>query len=236
MPNLQDITSAIGSFFQSHNPFQQQPQFLPQPSGNAINTAQGQIPFRGPQTLGSQTQAPAQQPMPTQIPISTPAPTPADLSNLTERIRAGYRSWNGGQPVPMEQYIPQMVQATQQYPIFQKNPFLLPAVSIVETGAGKNWRLNNNPLSWAARVQQAGNYNPTSNEQSIMDMISAVGGDPNRGAGYSGVEFTNRQNAIAPYAPFRQSGNIQDFTNAYEPPSGNPNYYPALTKTLEYFK
>jgi len=171
-------------------------------------------------------------PMPTVTPTATPMPSDQELEN---KIRAGYRKYSGGKEVPMEKHIPLMVQAAKKYPIFQQNPYLIPAVSIVETSAGQNWRLNNNPLSWAARVQQAGDYSPQSEEQSINDMITAVGGDAERGKGFDPETAKRRQAQVAPYEKYRKSNNLQDFATTYEDVS-NSKYYPALQSALKYFE
>jgi hypothetical protein len=167
-------------------------------------------------------------------PTTTPTATTFDQDALARQIQEGYRKYSGGQEVPMEQYIPLMVAAAQKYPIFKENPMLLPATSIVETSAGQNWKLNNNPLSWAARIQQAGGYSPTSPEQSINDMITAVGGDQNRGAGYDPETAASRLQTMRYYDKFRNSKNLKDFAETYD--GGNDKYYPALIEALKHFQ
>ncbi len=157
-------------------------------------------------------------------------------ADLQRKIQEGYREYSGGRQVPMEDYMNKMVDAPSRFPAFAKNPFLIPAVSVVETSAGQNWKLNKNPISWAARVQQAGGYSPSSPDQAIEDMITAVGGDPNRGAGFDPQTAQNRMATESYYQPFRNTNNLWDFTQAYENSSGNPNYYPALVKALQMFE
>lgn len=176
--------------------------------------------------------------MPKSAKATIPSPSPKSSQNsdeqLAQQILAGYRKYNKGQSVPMEKYIPAMVEATRRYPIFAQNPYLIPSVSIAETSAGKNWQQNNNPLSWAARVQQAGDYNPSSWDQSIEDMITAVGGEQNRGRGYTGDIAASRQRQIVPYEKFRQSNNLSDFVNTYEP--ANSDYLNILMQALGNFQ
>lgn len=157
-------------------------------------------------------------------------------ADLQRKIQEGYREYSGGKQVPMEDYMNKMVDAPSRFPVFAKNPFLIPAVSVVETSAGQNWKLNKNPISWAARVQQAGGYSPSSPDQAIEDMITAVGGDPNRGVGFDPQTAQNRMATESYYQPFRNTNNLWDFTQAYENSSGNPNYYPELIKALQMFE
>jgi hypothetical protein len=197
--------------------------------------------FRQPASLAAQAQGqtpstPSQVP-PSSMPSSSPLPTPMAGApvDLESRIRAGYRKYSGGKEVPMEKNIPLLVEAAKKYPIFQQNPYLIPAVSLVETSGGQNWKLNNNPLSWAARVQQAGNYKPQSDSQSIMDMITAVGGDAERGKGYDPETAKTRQAQTAPYEKFRKSNDLKDFATTYED-AGNLKYYPALMDAIKLFQ
>lgn len=181
-------------------------------------------------------------PQPTSSPMDTPQlpnqqqPAPQDPADaeLEAKILEGYRKYSGGKPVAMEKHIPAMVQAAKQYPVFQENPMLIPATSIVETSAGENYRLNNNPLSWGARLQQSGQYSPKSEEESIRDMITAVGGDPKRGEGFDPETAKNRMRTAGYYDKFRKSGDLKDFTDTYD--GGNEKYLPALLAALKNFQ
>lgn len=237
---IQNLLNLVGGFFPSKQGVNSD-KTLGDPS--QMKVSYGNVKPITPDTMiagGPATGGGAQFPQPTSSPqamaqqIAQPQLTGND-EELAKQILAGFRKYSKGKEVPVENQIPLMVEAAKKYPIFQKNPYLIPAVSIVETSAGQNWRLNNNPISWAARVQQAGNYQPANPEQSFKDMMSAVGGDPNRGAGYDPETARTRQSQIAPYEKFRQSNNLQDFATTYED-KANERYYPALVEALKYFQ
>lgn len=179
--------------------------------------------------FGSQTftDMPQRQSLPSQL----ITPKKSSKEEIERKIRSGFKQYSKGKGVPIEQYIPQMLTATERYPIFQQYPYLIPAVSIVETSGGQDWGHLNNPLSWGARVQAKGLYNPESAEQSIEDFITAVGGDINRGPAGS-----TRQKQIEYYRPFREKGDISLFANTYEPPNYNPNYLQDLLTYLALFE
>ena len=188
------------------------------------NLGQGLSGLFGPQTFTD---------LPQRSSLQSQATTPKKSSkeDIEKKIRSGLKQYSKGKELPIEKYIPQMVAATERYPIFQQYPYLIPAVSIVETSGGANWRRLNNPLSWGARAQAAGLYNPQSVEQSIEDFITAVGGDINRGPAGS-----DRQRQIEYYRPFREKGDISLFANTYEPPENNPNYLQDLLSYLALFE
>jgi hypothetical protein len=120
-------------------------------------------------------------------------------------------------------------QATERYPIFKKYPFLLPQIAIAETSGGKYVTRENNPLNWGARSQVAGFYSPQSWEQSIEDAITAIGGEENRGP-----KGSNRQRQTEYYKKFRETGNLKDFTDVYEPANGD--YYNIISKGMPLFE
>lgn len=210
------------------------------------------------QPSASMMPQPSMQPSMSPMPFATPRATPNPVltnsaypqgstspyvygqniskQEIERKIRAGYRDYSGGKEVPMEQYIGQMMGAVDRFPAFAKNPFLIPAISNVETSAGQNWKLNKNPISWAAREQMAGNYSPSSPEMAIEDMITAVGGDPNRGAGYDPVTAQARMRTSGYYQPFRDTNNLWDLSETYENSSGNPKYWGALIQELQRFE
>lgn len=170
----------------------------------------------------------AQSPTP---PMATPpqAQIAPNDQQLEKQIRMGLRG-QLGRETPIEKYIPQFIQAAKQYPIFQKYPFLLPQVAILESSGGLNVTRNNNPLNWAARVQanNPADYSPASWQQSIDDAITGVGGDYK-----ARPKGTTRAASADYYQPFRDSGNIADFVKTFEP--ANPSYLGNLTKGIAYF-
>jgi len=150
-----------------------------------------------------------------------------DVAKIENAIRKGLIEY-GANPRLVE-FAPLFAQAAQKYPIFAKNPFLLPQIAILETSGGRNITRPNNPLNWGARVQATGNYNPLSWQESINDAITAIGGDPLRGPAGS-----TRQKQTTYYQPFRESGDLKTFANIYEPDNGD--YYDALVKGLPLFE
>jgi hypothetical protein len=164
-----------------------------------------------------------------------PTPKAGSTKKETERkIRAGLKAYAkqyaGGIKLPIEQYIPMFVEATEKYPIFKQNPFLLPQVSILESSGGRNVTRENNPLNWGARIQKQGLYSPKSWEESINDAITAIAGDVRARP----PSQPNRYRQTAYYEPFRRSGNIRDFANIYEPE--NRDYYDALRGGIGLFE
>lgn len=153
---------------------------------------------------------------------------------VQRKLKAGFQEYSKGQGVPMEAHIPQLVQGAEKYPGLKNNPFLTAAVSLNETSGGRNWQENNNPVSWGARIKDV--YQPKSVEQALEDMMSAVGGDPNRGAGYDDATAKSRMNTAAIYQPFRDTNNLQDFSFRYESPKNNPKYYEDLIKFIQMFE
>jgi hypothetical protein len=164
-------------------------------------------------------------------PIANPvqAKQPDKRAEIERKIRGGLKAYSlkyaGGQKLPIEDYVPMFVEATK-YPIFQKYPFLLPQISIQESSGGRNVTRTNNPLNWGARIQQQGQYSPSSWDESIQDMISAVSGDRPKG--------TSRYRQTLYYEPFRRSQDLRDFANTYE--SANPNYYNDLMQGMKVFE
>lgn len=178
--------------------------------------------FKKPEPLSPIPNMPQEQ-------IATPTPSPKPKT-LGEKMIAGFREYSGGQKLPIEAYVPQFVQAAETYPIFKKYPFLLPQVAILESSGGVNVTRTNNPLNWAARVQQQGLYEPAGWAQSINDMITAVGGDtkarpPEEPMRYAQTQF---------YEPFRSSEDLKKFAEIYEPE--NKNYYKNLTEGMKLFE
>ncbi len=150
-----------------------------------------------------------------------------NYDTLGQQMVKGLRGQLGGQ-TPIENYIPQFVEAAKKYPIFQKYPFLLPQIAILESSGGVNVTRANNPLNWGARIQAAGQYSPNSWQQSIDDAITAIGGDYN-----SRPKGSTRGANADFYQKFRDSGNLKDFVSTYEP--ANDSYYGNLSKGIEFF-
>lgn len=157
---------------------------------------------------------------------TAPHPSTADFQrpnpqSVESAILQGLREYSGGNALPIEEFIPMFVQATQDYPVFAQHPFLLPQISILETSGGRNVTRENNPLNWGARLQAQGLYNPQTPEEAIMAAITAIGGAPDRGR------------SASYYEPFRQSMDPLEFAQIYEP--ANPSYGRNLVAGMDLF-
>lgn len=203
-----------------------------------------------PSPLALPTSAPANRtmaPSATTHPLAVGAPPqPAATSSpykfgqniskqeVERKLKAGFQEYSHGKGVPMEAHIPQLVAGAEKYPGLQNNPFLTAAVSLNETSGGQNWTNLKNPVSWGARIKDI--YQPSSADQALEDMMSAVGGDPNRGQGFDPQTAQTRMQTAAAYQPFRDSNNLQDFSFRYESPNNNPDYYKNLIQFIQMFE
>ena len=127
----------------------------------------------------------------------------------------------GGEDVPALDYIPYFMKAMEMYPMFANNPYLLAQIAILESSGGQNITRANNPLNWGARLQAKGEYNPASNEESIMRAITGMG------------------ERLPYYEQFRQDRPLTDeeimqFAGVYEP--ANQGYGENLLKGIQHFQ
>lgn len=148
----------------------------------------------------------------TQVPQATPIPTQApggDRQKMIDAYTEGFKHW--GSP-PAATLSALMVDEAQKYPIFQKYPWLPAALTILESGGGKNLTKREdvspahrqfNLTNWGVNLPQ-GYYEPTGPEDVLQKTISGIG------------------SRMGAYEPFRTSGNLQDFANVYAPSSDNP--------------
>lgn len=134
------------------------------------------------------------------------------------RIMKGMQGFfkNYGSPFSQED-IGSFAAEAEKYPITQKYPYLMPAISVNETSAGKNVSHPNNPLNW-------GIYEPTFQPKSNLETIAKA---------TSGIAQRFPQ-----YQKFRDTGNLMDFGNTYAPPSDNndPNYGGKLAELFKQFQ
>lgn len=164
------------------------------------------------------------------LPENTILPSRNPFLEIVEgKIRRGFREYSQGRQLPIEAHIPQFVEAVEQYPIFRKYPYLLPQLAILESSGGLNVTRAQNPLNWAARVQQAGLYTPQSWEESIRDAITAIGGDIE-----ARPPTSPRYRQTLYYAPFRETENLETFAKTYEPE--NEAYYRNLLEGIRFFE
>lgn len=149
-------------------------------------------------------------------PTATPTPSKEDV--LYQQLLEGFGRYGA---TPSAEAVRVMAQAPQQYPnTFGKNPYLLPAMSIIETGAGKNiTRPKNvenpqNLLNWGIYAD----FEPKNQAESVEKAMTGIG------------------ERMPYYQPFRESGNVQDFAKVYAPPSdGNDEYLSKLKQAQSYF-
>lgn len=148
----------------------------------------------------------------------TPAPIKKPIEELTfEDLLAGYGKYGA---TPSAQAVKLMAEAPKRYPVFAKHPKLLPAMSIVETGAGKYMTRPKGPnpqnlMNWGIYTDFA----PTDQAQSVERAISGIG------------------ERMPYYQKFRDSGNLEDFVNTYAPASdGNEGYMQKLLAAMKYFE
>lgn len=139
--------------------------------------------------------------------------TPMTKSMLKDVIVKGLQNW-GSPLIKDEQAINAFVEAPFKYPIFQKYPFLLPSITVNETGAGNKVTYPNNVMNWGIKEPS---YQPTSPSQSIQSAMSGIGGRTEK-QGFSPTQVQTSQT----FQPFRQSGNLSDLSNVYAPSSDNP--------------
>jgi len=150
-------------------------------------------------------------------PAATPTPSQEDV--LYQQMLEGFGRYGA---TPSAQAVRVMAQAPERYPnTFGKNPYLLPAMSIVETGAGKNiTRPKNtespqNLMNWGITTD----FEPKNQAESVEKAMTGIG------------------ERMPYYEAFRQSGNVEDFAHVYAPPSdGNDGYMEKLRQAQSYFK
>ena len=151
-------------------------------------------------------QGPFGQENPPSAVVPSPRPTvkPAvkhSVDDYSAAIQKGFSHWGD---VPAAKYAKVFAEESSKYPIFQKYPFLLPAISILETSAGKNVTYKNNLLNWGIKPQKQGLFSPQSMEEVIQKAASGISG------------------RTPYYKKFLETGNLSDLANVYAPESDNP--------------
>jgi len=76
--------------------------------------------------------------------LTTPAPKQSEIERKMKKGLIEY----GGKDLPLLKLVPQMVEATRRYPVFQHNPYLLPELGILETSGGRNVTRPNSFWNW----------------------------------------------------------------------------------------
>jgi hypothetical protein len=139
-----------------------------------------------------------------QAPTPSPTPTPDRYKNA---IKEGLKNWG---VEPTEEVLGAYVQAIQSNPIYQKMPFLLPAISIAETGGGQKMKQPNNSLNWGINLPK-GYFDPTSQMEVIGKAASGIAGRTK--------DYTERQGL----EKFRKTGELKYLADWYAPTEDNPD-------------
>lgn len=161
-------------------------------------------PTPTPQVLGVNAVAPA------------PTTTPPVQGLTFDQLLEGYGRYGA---TPSAQAVKLMAEAQDRYPVFKENPALLPAMSIVETGAGKYMTRprGENPqnlMNWGIYTD----FVPRDQAHSVERAISGIG------------------ERMPYYNKFRQTKNLEDFANVYAPAGdNNEGYLGKLRKAMQYF-
>lgn len=181
---------------------------------NIINAIKNKwVDMTKPQVMSEWWGPPEQNPFVTKTPTPTanPTPTPDVLGAITK----GFNEW-GGKAVPAATLAGTFKTAAEKNKI---DPYLLPAVSILETGGGKKQSFNNNPINWGIYEES---FKPKTPAETINKAASGIG--------------TGR--AFPYYEDYRQSKNVKDFASHYAPPNENDTtrYVNNLNKLMEMFR
>lgn len=150
------------------------------------------------------------------VPENYSPPTPTPTPNIPQAIRRGFREINHGQDLPVSTLSATFANEAQKNNL---NPFLLPAVSVLESSGGKKETYPNNPLNWGIT---APSFKPKTPQETIKKAASGIG--TGRGFSY--------------YKDYRRTGNLRDFATHYAPPSENntERYINNLTGLIKIFE
>ncbi len=134
------------------------------------------------------------------------APSPA---KTTQAI-----NFYGGENAPLHQYSHVIDDATKKYDLFKNNPYLIPVISQLETGSGKNVKFTNNFLNYGIRSESINKlFSEVGVEDALRRSLKEIG---KTGTVYrrfdTGSPLTDEE--------------ILDFANTYEPE--NADYGPNL--------
>lgn len=155
-------------------------------------------------------------PSPTTLPSPTPTPTPTE-QEYYDKFLEGFGNYNA---TPSAEAVKTMASAPSRYEIYGEYPYLLPALSIIETSAGqnitrpKNVENPQNLLNWGSYTD----FIPKSQAESVEKALTGIG------------------ERMPYYEDFRKSKKLEDFVKSYAPASdGNQGYLENLIKSMQYF-
>lgn len=216
----QGLGTKIMNFISGFTQPKQKSLVSPVPNPTPQPTTAPPAPMYGP-TLGTKV---------TSTPMPTQAPQPAHVQFVPEeasrRLQAGFNEYlNKSQDQGLSsihERVPQFVKAAETYPVFKANPYLIPAVSILETSAGRNITRPNNLINWGVRIPENNEmFKKMTQEQVLEIALRRIGKDsPYYEKFRHGKKLTDKE--------------IQDFANIYEPT--NASYGPNLIDTIKMFE
>jgi hypothetical protein len=157
--------------------------------------------------LGDQTQLPDKFPVSKDVYINA--------------VKEGFANWFHDREVPATKYAETMYNESVKYSIFNKYPFLLPAIMMNEMRGGidnqeimqKNPDAANNPhtkynyTNFGIRINP-NDWTPSSVDDVIYQTARALGNDPT-------------SHSAKAYGAWHASHNLKDLGNIYAPPSDN---------------
>lgn len=146
---------------------------------------------------------------------STPTPTPTPTPNYERGIREGLKEYFKGEMPPVATLSSTFVEEAQKNKL---NPYLLPAISVIETQGGRQETVPNNPLNWGIKAE----FYPQTPQETIKKAASGIG--------------TIR--AFPYYEEYRRTGRIEDLAKHYAPPSENDmtNWVNVVKKAISLMK
>jgi hypothetical protein len=166
----------------------------------------------------SRLQGPTPSPTPP-LPTPTLSPGVPTRDELIKAIQLG----SAGDPVAT--MAAQMIDQSQQYPIFQQHPFIPVMHSQLESRGFKDFSekpdLVYKPkqgFGWGATIPDE-KYNPSTIEQVLHDLITAVGGGRTIESGYTPEQIRTSQ----AYENFRQTGQIDPYLLKFAGPVSAQN-------------
>lgn len=133
------------------------------------------------------------------------------LAEVERKIRAGLMEYSRGEPLPMQDYVPNFVDAASKYDLFRYNPYLMPSVGINETSGGKNITFDNNLINYGIKFPKINaEFKATTMDDALNRSLKEMG---QTGQVYkrfrTGKPLTDEE--------------LLDFANTYEPTNGS--YY-----------
>jgi hypothetical protein len=161
------------------------------------------IPASAAEATLSPTVTPQQQPVQQ---LQEPPKKQFSQDQYKQAIQAGFQNW--GNP-PAATLAGEFAKAPGSDPIYQQYPFLLPAISVLETSGGAKEKQPNNLLNWGINLPK-GYFDPQNPQETINKAMTGLAG---RTPDYTPQKYLDT---------FRKTGDLSALGNWYAPPSDNP--------------